>query len=156
MKYYSVHINAIIFRRKEFHVLTYAEEGFAPLNQHTKDSGVTKAQLEKLKAGIRAKMEHPFRVTKCEFVHRKTRYWGIGQEHQPTNGDVCAVQLVDCAQANDSGASLVSAHADWVTAQKQAPNDRKYGELARNSLPVLPYEHSRINSRFGGGCADRP
>ena len=29
----------------EFHVLTYAEEGFAPLNQHTKDSGVTKDQL---------------------------------------------------------------------------------------------------------------
>ena len=29
----------------EFHVLTYAEEGFAPLNQHTKDSGVTRDQL---------------------------------------------------------------------------------------------------------------
>ena len=38
--------SAIIWKRRlEFHVLTYAEEGFAPLNQHTKDSGVTRDQL---------------------------------------------------------------------------------------------------------------
>lgn len=45
MIYYGEHYNKIWQRRHEFHVLTYAEEGFAPLNQHTKESGVTKDQL---------------------------------------------------------------------------------------------------------------
>jgi IS5 family transposase len=36
-------------------------------------------QLEKLKAGIRAKVEHPFRVIKCQFGHRKTRYRGLAK-----------------------------------------------------------------------------
>lgn len=37
--------NSIWVRRHEFHVLTYAEEGFAPLNQHTKHSRGTKDTL---------------------------------------------------------------------------------------------------------------
>lgn len=37
--------NSIWARRHVFHVLTYAEEGFAPLNLHTKDSGITKDTL---------------------------------------------------------------------------------------------------------------
>jgi hypothetical protein len=31
-------------------------------------------KLEKIKAGIRAKVEHPFRVIKCQFGYRKTWY----------------------------------------------------------------------------------
>lgn len=31
-------------------------------------------QLETVKARIRAKVEHPFRVIKCQFGHRKVRY----------------------------------------------------------------------------------
>lgn len=34
-------------------------------------------QLEKLKAGIRAKVEHPFRVIKRQFNHTKVRYRGL-------------------------------------------------------------------------------
>ncbi|KAF1050273.1 MAG: hypothetical protein GAK38_00299 [Xylophilus sp.] len=34
-------------------------------------------QLEKLKAGIRAKVEHPFRVIKRQFGHTKVRYRGL-------------------------------------------------------------------------------
>lgn len=37
--------NAIWPRRAEYHVLTYAEEGFAPLNIHTRDSTLSKDQL---------------------------------------------------------------------------------------------------------------
>lgn len=33
--------------------------------------------VEKAKAGIRAFVEHPFRVIKCQFGHRKTRYRGM-------------------------------------------------------------------------------
>ncbi len=36
-------------------------------------------QLEKLKASIRAKGEHPFRVIKCQFGHRKVRYRGLAK-----------------------------------------------------------------------------
>lgn len=32
-------------RRKEFHCLTYAEDGFAPLDIWTRDTGITKEQL---------------------------------------------------------------------------------------------------------------
>jgi IS5 family transposase len=34
-------------------------------------------KLENLKASIRAKVEHPFRVVKCQFGYRKTRYRGL-------------------------------------------------------------------------------
>ena len=34
-------------------------------------------QVEKLKASIRAKVEHPFRVIKRQFGYTKVRYWGL-------------------------------------------------------------------------------
>ncbi len=34
-------------------------------------------KLEKIKASIRAKVEHPFRVIKCQFGYRKTQYRGL-------------------------------------------------------------------------------
>jgi transposase, IS5 family len=34
-------------------------------------------KIEKLKAGIRARVEHPFRVLKCQFGYRKVRYRGL-------------------------------------------------------------------------------
>jgi transposase, IS5 family len=37
------------------------------------------SKIEKLKAGIRAKVEHPFRVLKCQFGYRKTRYKGLAK-----------------------------------------------------------------------------
>ena len=36
-------------------------------------------QLEKIKAGIRAKVEHPFRVIKCQFGFAKVRYRGLAK-----------------------------------------------------------------------------
>jgi IS5 family transposase len=45
----------------------------------TRISNALTDQLEKLKAGIRAKVEHPFRVIKCQFGHRKTRYRGLAK-----------------------------------------------------------------------------
>ncbi len=38
-----------------------------------------KEQLEQIKARIRAKVEHPFRVIKCQFGHRKVRYRGLAK-----------------------------------------------------------------------------
>lgn len=34
-------------------------------------------QMERVKARIRAKVEHPFRVLKCQFDYRKVRYKGL-------------------------------------------------------------------------------
>jgi IS5 family transposase len=39
--------------------------------------GALKERMEKLKASVRAKVEHPFRVIKCQFGNRKTRYRGL-------------------------------------------------------------------------------
>jgi IS5 family transposase len=36
-------------------------------------------RLEKIKAGIRAKVEHPFRLIKCQFGHIKVRYRGLAK-----------------------------------------------------------------------------
>lgn len=38
--------NAIWARRNEFHCLTYAEEGFSPLNIWTRGMGITKEELD--------------------------------------------------------------------------------------------------------------
>jgi IS5 family transposase len=48
------------------------------LNKST-PSDATLEKLEKLKAHIRAKVEHPFRVIKCQFGYRKTRYRGLAK-----------------------------------------------------------------------------
>jgi IS5 family transposase len=45
----------------------------------TKPSHALRDKLEKLKASIRAKVEHPFRVIKCQFGHRKVRYRGLAK-----------------------------------------------------------------------------
>ncbi|MGC9237830.1 MAG: transposase, partial [Thiomonas sp.] len=39
--------------------------------------GAMLEKLEQIKARIRSKVEHPFRVIKCQFGHRKTRYRGL-------------------------------------------------------------------------------
>jgi IS5 family transposase len=39
--------------------------------------GAVLDQIEKLKASIRAKVEHPFRVIKRQFGHTKVRYRGL-------------------------------------------------------------------------------
>jgi hypothetical protein len=37
-------------------------------------SKVLTDQPEKRKAGIRVKVQQPFRLAKCQFAHRETRY----------------------------------------------------------------------------------
>jgi IS5 family transposase len=45
----------------------------------TKASHALADRIEKIKASIRAKVEHPFRVIKCQFGHRKTHYRGLAK-----------------------------------------------------------------------------
>ena len=44
-------------------------------------SQALKDKLEKIKSSVRAKVEHPFRVIKCQFGHRKTRYRGLAKNN---------------------------------------------------------------------------
>ncbi len=62
--------------------VVFADSGYRGVEKRqaldkTRISNALTDQLEKLKAGIRAKVEHPFRVIKCQFGHRKTRYRGL-------------------------------------------------------------------------------
>jgi IS5 family transposase len=41
--------------------------------------GAVTEQIEKLKASVRAKVEHPFRVIKCQFGFTKVRYKGLAK-----------------------------------------------------------------------------
>ena len=52
-------------------------------------------QLERLKASMRAKVEHPFRVIKRQFGHVKVRYRGLKKKHCTTHNAVRAVESVD-------------------------------------------------------------
>jgi IS5 family transposase len=42
-------------------------------------TGRLREQLEKLKASVRAKVEHPFHVVKNIFGHKKARYRGLAK-----------------------------------------------------------------------------
>ena len=48
-----------------------------------KKNGIGRAieKLEKMKAGVGAKVEHCFHVLKCLFKHRKTRYRGLAKNN---------------------------------------------------------------------------
>ena len=43
--------------------------------------GWIQEQLEKMKASVRAKIEHPFHVVKNLFKHRKMRYKGLAKNN---------------------------------------------------------------------------
>jgi IS5 family transposase len=44
--------------------------------------GALRDKIEKLKASVRAKVEHPFRVIKRQFGHTKVRYRGLAKNTQ--------------------------------------------------------------------------
>jgi hypothetical protein len=53
----KAHIASVWPQRHEFHVLTYAEEGFAPLNEHTKSFCIEKENLVSFADEINARNE---------------------------------------------------------------------------------------------------
>ena len=75
--------------------------------------------VEKLKAGVRAKVEHPFRVIKRQFGYVKVRYRGLMKKHPAVDHALCAVQFVDGAQ-QINGLQGMSAPANRGSALKRA------------------------------------
>ena len=56
----------------------YGIQGQGQLD-HSKPVEQMTDQLERIKASIRAKVEHPFRVIKRQFGHVKVRYRGLAK-----------------------------------------------------------------------------
>jgi len=49
------------------------------------DTTPEQKRINRLLAGIRAKVEHPFRVLKCQFGYRKVRYRGLFKNEQTSS-----------------------------------------------------------------------
>jgi IS5 family transposase len=124
----------------------------------SKPVNALKEQLDKVKASIRAKVEHPLQVIKCQFGHRKVRYRGTGQEFLSAAGDVvCDVEPVDGVHANFGGSAGMSAPAVRDKARKKAESGQQSVKSAKHSALVSPCEHySRIDSHRGGDYSDLP
>ena len=75
-------------------------------------------KIEKCKASIRAKVEHPFRVIKRQFGYVKVRYRGL-KKHAAAQNAVCAVQPVDGPAPVDESTGL-SASKSCQTARNRA------------------------------------
>ena len=54
-------------------------------NRNQQPWGTLTEQAEKLKASVRAKVEHPFRVIKRQFGFTKTRYRGLAKNKAQVN-----------------------------------------------------------------------
>jgi len=84
-------------------------------------------QAEKLKAGVRAKVEHPYRVIKRQFGFIKVRLSRTEEERRITVHAVCPVQLVDGAQETD-GSWGMSAPANRAKALQRAKPAQQVSE----------------------------
>ena len=72
-------------------------------------------QAERLKAEIRAKVEHPCQFIKCQFGYVKVRYRGLKKNTAQTRHPVCVVQFVDGAWQVDGDARM-NAPKTWEKA----------------------------------------
>jgi hypothetical protein len=63
-------------------------------------------QAEKIKAGIRAKVEHPFRVIKRQFGFIKVRFKRAEEKHRATHHAVCVIESVDSSHEVDGSMGM--------------------------------------------------
>ena len=84
-------------------------------------------EAEKIKAGIRAKIEHPFCVIKRQFGFVKVRYKRFEEKHRPTHHAVCVIEPVDGAHEVDGsrGMSAPETRAKALKWAKPARGDSK-------------------------------
>ena len=59
--------------------LAHRDEAQRAQGHEEESAGPRQGKLEKAKASVRAKVEHPFHVLKNLFRHRKTRYRGLAK-----------------------------------------------------------------------------
>lgn len=81
--------------------------------------GALLGQAEQLGASVRAKVEHPLRVVKCESDTPKGQIPWLGQEYGATHPAVCVGQFVDGAKTDYSGSAGLNARAVWTGDQRR-------------------------------------
>jgi hypothetical protein len=90
-------------------------------------------KAEKLKASVRAKVEHPFRVIKRQFGFVKVRNKGLAKNAAQI-ANVCAVQFVDGTQAVDGSAGMSATEMGQkspIGAQKAQQNPKNGAQMPR-------------------------
>ena len=113
----------------------------------------------KLKASVRAKVEHPFRVVKQQLGYAKVAVSRLGQEHGAAEDAVRAEQSVDGAKAIDGSAGM-SAPAAPETGARRIEMRRVGGEFGLKSRTDAAMRDAGDGSHRAGscrrGCADLP
>ncbi len=93
--------------------------------KHGKRSALYKAirKIEKAKAQVRAKVEHPFRVIKRQLGYTKVRFRALDQEHRSEGDAVCTVKPVDGAPTSTGergrGTSVIQGMATARCSQRR-------------------------------------
>ena len=99
-------------------------------------------QAEKLKAAIRAKVEHPFRVIEAPVRICQSALSRFEEKHGAALHAVCAVQFVDGAQQVDGsrGMSAPEIRARALYRAKKALRNGEKTELLRFDREIPPFE----------------
>ena len=83
------------------------------------------------KSAVRAKVEHPFQVIKCQWGYRKTRYQGLFKNTGQITVLVCAIEFMDGAacfvESTNGGAGGIGASKMRQSAAKQGENTKNSG-----------------------------
>ncbi len=102
---------------------------------------------EQIKASIRAKVKHPFRLIKFQFGHSKTRLRGRAKNTSQLLGMFALTNLFMLQRRMIEGLPAgVCPKQTSVRATKQTQICEKSSKLANKSLPISPYEYPCINS----------
>jgi transposase, IS5 family len=93
--------------------------------ENAADALIDKA--EKLKAGIRAKVEHPFRGDQAPIRIYESALSRLEEKHRPTRHIVCAIEFVDGAQQTDgsAGMSASESRGNGLHGPENSPMGRK-------------------------------
>ena len=116
-------------------------------------------KLEQLKASIRAKVEHPFRVIKCQFGFVKVEYRGLAKNTANLMTLFALSNLWMARRRLLRGAGMSApkqggnAHHGPQKAANPSERVLKFGE---NAIHVSSDEPPSFNSRESRGCADLP
>ncbi len=119
------------------------------LDKDNKPMDVLIDLLEKIKAGIRAKVKHPLRIVKCQFAYNKVRYRGLKKKCAVAQDAVCATEPAD-GQAQVDGSAGVSAPENRreavkaaQTAQTAQKGEKKCADQAKQQS-IAPSEKSAL------------
>ena len=97
-------------------------------------------QVERIKASIRAKVEHPFRVIKRQFGHVKVRYRGLGKNTAQLH-TLFALANLWMVRKRLTGELGMSAPGAWEMGAKRAQNACSAAIAVMSAHPTMVSAH---------------